>query len=77
MQSFVAALLLVAASPALAVSDRPEAPVERRATLERVFPETNIEGEGWRGLLPIMLLNADQDARSQSAGGERSRPPAR
>lgn len=78
MQRFVVtALFLATASPALAVSDRIEAPVERQAMVERLYPETDIEGEGWRGLLPIMLLNANLAARPQSAGADLGTSSAR
>lgn len=60
--------LLLAAAPALAVT-MPVDPTARpqAAAAERLYPEMEIEGEGWRGLLPIMLMNADLSSRPQSA----------
>jgi len=68
LRSIVLLPLLLAAAPALAVTTpvdltaRPQA-----AAAERLYPEMEIEGEGWRGLLPIMLMNADLSSRPQSA----------
>lgn len=60
--------LLLAAAPALAVTT-PVDPTARpqAAAAERLYPEMEIEGEGWRGLLPIMLMNAELSSRPQSA----------
>lgn len=60
---FIAAAMLSASvANATPLSDRP-LPVDREPTLaDRLFPETDIEGEGWRGLLPVMLMNHDAEA---------------
>ena len=59
----LATLLTAAVAPASPPGDRP-LPVEAQPTLvDRLFPETRIEGEGWRGLLPIYLMNSMPDAR--------------
>ncbi len=64
-----AALLIVAAEPAFAVRGPAQLPAEAAPTVDRIYPELAIEGEGWRGLLPIMLMNVQQAARPQTAGG--------
>ncbi|MFD2498067.1 hypothetical protein ACFSTI_03240 [Rhizorhabdus histidinilytica] len=43
--------------------------------MARLYPEMEIEGEGWRGLLPIMLMNVEQAARARTAGALDT-PPA-
>ncbi len=61
--SFLAMALLLSATtaPAAPLGERP-LPAEPRPTLtERLFPETEIEGEGWRGLLPIFRMNHETD----------------
>lgn len=65
ISSFIALATLLSAAGASASprGDRP-LPVEAQPTLvDRLFPETRIEGEGWRGLLPIYLMNSMPDAR--------------
>nr|WP_157034175.1 hypothetical protein [Sphingomonas sp. Y57] len=64
----VAILLLLAAEPALAVRGRPVLPAEKAPPVARLYPEMEIEGDGWRGLLPIMLMNVEQAARARTAG---------
>lgn len=66
----VASFLIVAADPALAVTEQPRVPAERPPSIDRLYPELSIEGEGWRGLLPIMLMNVEQTVRRQSAGAD-------
>lgn len=63
-----AALLFLAATPALAVPGQPQLPAEKAPPVDRIYPELAIEGEGWRGLLPIMLMNVEQAARPRTAG---------
>ncbi|KQX17824.1 MULTISPECIES: hypothetical protein [unclassified Sphingomonas] len=63
-----AALLFLAAQPALAVPGQPRLPVEKSPPVDRIYPELAIEGEGWRGLLPIMLMNVEQATRARTAG---------
>jgi hypothetical protein len=72
-----AALLILTATPAFAVSEQPRLPSERVASVDRLYPELEIEGEGWRGLLPIMLMNADAGAQPRSAGTDTDRAPPR
>lgn len=75
----LAVLLTLSAQPALAalaVSKKPQLPAERIATVERLYPELDVEGEGWRGLLPIMLMNADRGMDPQSAGADTRQPSA-
>jgi len=67
-----ASLLLLIAEPALAVSGQPRLPAEAQPMVDRLYPEMSIEGEGWRGLLPIMLMNVEQTVRRQSAGADSS-----
>jgi hypothetical protein len=64
----VATLLFLAADPALADRGRPQLPVEKAPPVDRLYPELAIEGEGWRGLLPIMLMNVEQAAPPRTAG---------
>lgn len=64
----VATLLLVATQPALAARGVPTLPAEKAPAVDRIYPELAIEGEGWRGLLPIMLMNVQQASRPQTAG---------
>lgn len=64
----VAALLITVATPAFAVRGQVELPAEKAPAVDRIYPELAIEGEGWRGLLPIMLMNVEQAARPQTAG---------
>jgi hypothetical protein len=71
----LAALLALSAHPALAVSEKPQLPAERVAAVDRLYPELDVEGEGWRGLLPIMLMNADRGMQPQSAGADTGQPP--
>ena len=69
MRRFLPAMLLIAtASPALAVSEPPRLPEERVAMADRLYPELDVQGDGWRGLLPIMLMNSDQGIQPRSAG---------
>jgi hypothetical protein len=63
-----AALLILAAEPALAARGVPTLPAETAPAVDRIYPELAIEGEGWRGLLPIMLMNVQQAPRPQTAG---------
>ena len=72
----VAALLLLAAEPALAARGQTVLPAEKAPPVARLYPEMEIEGEGWRGLLPIMLMNVEQAARARTAGALDSRPEA-
>ena len=59
----LATLLSAAVASASPLGGRP-LPVDARPTLaDRLFPETRIEGEGWRGLLPIYLMNNEPDVR--------------
>ncbi len=68
LRSFVLLPLLLTAAPALAVTMPVDATTRpQAAAAERLYPEMEIEGEGWRGLLPIMLMNADLSSRPQSA----------
>jgi len=62
------ALLLIAAEPAFALPGQPHLPAERVPAVDRIYPELAIEGDGWRGLLPIMLMNVSQSARPKTAG---------
>ncbi|MBO9377831.1 hypothetical protein GG804_13735 [Sphingomonas histidinilytica] len=71
----VAALLLLAAQPALAARGQAVLPAEKAPPVARLYPEMEIEGEGWRGLLPIMLMNVEQAARARTAGAVDT-PPA-
>ena len=73
----LASLLVLSAQPALAAIEQPRLPAEREASVDRLYPELSIEGEGWRGLLPIMLMNVDRAARPQSAGTDRPDIPTR
>ncbi|ATE66627.1 hypothetical protein [Rhizorhabdus dicambivorans] len=77
MQRFLLPVLIVlSATPAFAVSEQPRMPSERAASVDRLFPELEIEGDGWRGLLPIMLMNRDARLQPRSAGTEpRQTPP--
>lgn len=72
----VAALLLLAAQPAFAVRGRPVLPADKAPPVARLYPEMEIEGEGWRGLLPIMLMNVEQAARARTAGAADTPPAA-
>ncbi len=55
------ALLSAAIAPASPRAEHP-VPAERAPTLlDRVYPETEFEGEGWRRLLPILLMNNEAD----------------
>jgi hypothetical protein len=72
----LAVLLTLSAQPVLALSEKPQLPAERIATVERLYPELDVEGEGWRGLLPIMLMNADRGMDPQSAGADTRQPSA-
>ncbi len=68
LRSIVLLPLLLAAAPALAVTISVDPTAQpQAAAAERLYPEMEIEGEGWRGLLPIMLMNADLSSRPQSA----------
>ncbi|MGC6330648.1 hypothetical protein [Rhizorhabdus sp. FW153] len=68
LRSIVLLPLLLAAAPALAVTTSVDPTAQpQAAAAERLYPEMEIEGEGWRGLLPIMLMNADLSSRPQSA----------
>lgn len=63
--------LLLIAAPALAVTTSVDPTARPQpAAAERLYPEMEIEGEGWRGLLPIMLMNADLSSLPQTAGTE-------
>lgn len=59
----LAILLTAIAAPAATVGDRPESLPVKTTLADRLFPETAIEGEGWRDLLPIMLFNFHLDAQ--------------
>lgn len=67
-RSLLAALLILSATPAFAVSERPHLPAEKPPVTDKLYPELDVQGDGWRGLLPIMLMNADADAQPRSAG---------
>jgi len=73
----LASFLILAAEPALAVTEQPRLPAEKQPTIDRLYPELTIEGEGWRGLLPIMLMNVEQTVRRQSAGADSRDIPTR
>jgi hypothetical protein len=73
----LAALLTATAAPAAGHGDRPAPLADRVAAVDRLFPETAIEGEGWRGLLPIMLFNLDPGLRIPSVQSERGEAPTR
>ena len=62
--SYLALAALLSASVATAAPlSRGPVPADRQPTLVyQLFPETEIEGEGWRGLLPVMLMNHDAQA---------------
>ena len=77
LSSLLALATVLSASVAMAapLSNGLE-PSERPPTLvDRLFPETPIEGEGWRGLLAIMLMNHDLDARRPVLRTERDAEP--
>ncbi len=70
--------LLFAGAPALAVTTPVDLSARAQtAAAERLYPEMEIEGEGWRGLLPIMLMNTELSSRPQSAETVAPRDSAR
>ncbi len=77
LPSIVVLATLLFASVATAAPQSGEVELtERPPTLvDRLFPETPIEGEGWRGLLAIMLMNHDLDARRPVLRTERDAEP--
>ena len=80
MKTFVPAALILAlvASPALAVSSRPELPTARVASpTDRLYPEMSDEGEEWRSLLPIMLLDVTANSDPVAFGTKRSEATTR
>ncbi len=64
---FVAALLTIAASPVTAATEQLRLPNDAVAPVDRIYPEMEIEGDGWRGLLKVMLLNNQMSAQPRSA----------
>jgi hypothetical protein len=76
-RSLLAALLVLTAAPAFATSEPPRLPVERAKPVDQIFPELDVEGDGWRGLLPIMLMNAEIGSQPRSAGADQREAPAR
>ena len=74
---FISSLIIVAASLPASVaiaappSDQLVAGDRQPALVDRLFPETEIEGEGWRGLLKIMLMNQDLEVRRRVMRSER------
>lgn len=73
----LAVLLMLPASPALAIGVQPRLPAEKAPVTDRLYPELDVQGDGWRGLLPIMLMNKDNGIHPQSAGGDARQPIAR
>lgn len=68
MKSFLAAALLtIVASPALSATGQLRPPGDAVAPVDRIYPEMEIEGDGWRGLLKVMLLNSQMTAQPRSA----------
>lgn len=61
------ALLMIAASPAFAAAEQLRLPNNAVAPVDRIYPEMEIEGDGWRGLLKVMLLNNQMSAQPRSA----------
>lgn len=59
----LATLLTAAVASASPPGDRPLTVEPQPTLVDRLFPETRIEGEGWRGLLPIYLMNTLPDVR--------------
>jgi len=76
-RSLVAALLILSATPALAVSERPRLPAERPPVTDKLYPELDVQGDGWRGLLPIIMMNAEAAAQPRSAGADTDAAPER
>lgn len=69
----LAALILpMIASPALALTARPELPAKVVAPVDRLYPEMADEGDAWRSLLPIMLLDVAINRSPAATAEERS-----
>lgn len=77
MFRFFLVVLTAGAATAARPADRPALPADRLPPVYLLFPETSIEGEGWRGLLPIMLFNLAPQAGPISTRTERGQAPTR
>ncbi len=73
----LAAMLTASAAPAATRTDRPLPRAPSTAQVDRLFPGTSIEGEGWQGLLPIMLFNLQLEAQRPVLRSERSEATTR
>lgn len=73
-----ALILSLLASPALAVSGRPSMPAPAvAATVEHLYPEMSDDGDEWRSLLPIMLLDVSANSDPVAIGVRRTEASTR
>ncbi len=65
------ALLLPGGVAEATPQSSPLLPAEPQPPLvNRLFPDTSFDGESWRALLPIMLMNHEPDVLRRVVGGK-------
>ena len=77
---FVALAALVA-SPVLASTDKEGSARSAGNPIDMLYPEIAVDDDGWRGLLPVILLNPDalseQPKPAAEPGGQSKRSERR
>lgn len=81
MRSFAISAVLAILVPTAAAHAFPSRPpvvlADKPDSIDRLFPEIMAEGDGWRGLLPVMLLNAQEAARRPAIRPDRRQTATR
>ncbi len=77
----IVALIALATSPAVASTERGGSPRPAGKAVDILYPEIAVDDEGWRGLLPVILINteevADQPKPAPNPGKRSERIEAR
>ena len=73
MQSYrILALLALITTPAYASLDRAVEIDNAVPPVDRLYPEIAMDDDGWRALLPVILLDADAPARPSAPPSNRA-----
>ncbi len=69
------ALVALVASPVLASADKGDLARPNGNAVDKLYPEIAVDDDGWRGLLPVILINPEEvseQPRPAEAPGRRS-----